>query len=206
MLFLKKKPKDLNDFYKKYIDNLLFGLNSVNLDELQKAVNIISDKIQNGGMLYVCGNGGSASISNHFLCDFMKGSSTDTKIKPRIISLSSNIEIITAISNDISYEKIFVYQLERIANKNDVILTISASGDSENVVQALKFGKKINLSTIAMTGFDGGRCSKLSDINLHVDVHNYGVVEDCHQSLMHIITQYIRILNMPNELIKERKF
>ena len=206
MSFPAKKPKNLNEFYKEYSQRLSEGLSSLDLNELQKAIDIIIKKIVDGGILYVCGNGGSAAISNHFFCDYLKGSSTDTNITPKIISLSSNIEIITAISNDLSYEKIFSYQLEKIAKKDDVILSISASGDSENIVQAIKFGIENNLSTIAMTGFKRGRSGKLADINLHIEGDNYGIIEDCHQTLMHIISQYIRVLNMPEELISEKNF
>ena len=123
-----------------------------------------------------------------------------------MVSLSTNIELITAIANDISYDDTFVYQLRTLAEKGDVLITISASGDSENVLRAAAWAKKNGLKVIAFTGFAGGRTAKLAHVNLHVKGDNYGVVEDAHQSLMHILAQYVRLSRMPESVIKKRKF
>jgi phosphoheptose isomerase len=159
-----------------------------------------------GAQLYVCGNGGSASISNHLACDHSKGAQTDTDLRPKVVSLSTNMETITAIANDISYDEIFVYQLRTLAEKGDVLLTISSSGDSENVVRAAQWAKENGLDVISFTGFEGGRTAELATVNLHVDGDNYGVVEDVHQGLMHILAQYIRLGRMEEAVIRERKF
>ncbi len=206
MTFPDQMPSKLEDFFDGYIKRVSEAYHSVDLEKLDKAINIIENCIKNNKTLYVCGNGGSTSIANHFYCDYLKGTSTDTKLKPKIISLSSNTEIITAISNDISYDQIFAYQLERLSDKGDVILTISASGNSDNIVNAINFGRSNDLVTISMTGFEGGRSSQIADINIHVKGTNYGIVEDSHHSLMHIITQFIRVKNMPSNLISQKKF
>ena len=157
--------------------------------------------MDNGKTIFSCGNGGSAAISNHLLCDFQKGIQTDTDLKPKVVSLSSNIEIITAVANDISYEEIFDYQLRTMAAPGDVLLTISSSGDSENIVRCVDWAHDNNVGTISLTGFDGGRSADAADINLHVDADNYGIIEDVHQSLMHVFAQYLRLSHMdPNHL------
>ncbi len=116
------------------------------------------------------------------------------------------MEMITAIANDISYDEIFVYQLQTLAEPGDVLLTVSSSGDSENVVRAAQWAKDQGLEVIAFTGFEGGRTAKLATINLHVSGDNYGVVEDTHQGLMHILAQFIRQNRMDESMIRERKF
>ncbi len=173
---------------------------------LTKATTILNNAFERGAWLYVCGNGGSASIANHLLCDFAKCIQTDTTLKPRVISLSANLELITAIANDIDYDDCFVYQLRTSARKDDVLLTISSSGDSENVARAVEWAAENDLQTISLTGFEGGRTAKKAMINVHVDANNYGIIEDTHQSIMHIISQYLRQANMTNELIRKRKF
>jgi len=109
-------------------------------------------------------------------CDHLKGVQTDTNIRPRIISLSSTIETITAIANDISYDDVFLYQLQTMADKDDVLITISSSGDSENVVKASDRARENGLYVIAFTGVLGGRTAKLAHVNLHVDGDNYGII------------------------------
>ena len=112
---------------------------------------------------------------------------------PKIISLSSNLELITAISNDIKYDEIFSFQLARLANKDDCLITISASGNSKNIINVIKWAKANNLKTISLNGFDGGKAKKLSDFSVNVPSNNYGIIEDLHQSIMHILSQSIRM-------------
>ena len=140
------------------------------------------------------------------MCDHCKLVQTDTQLTPRVVSLSATVEIITAIGNDISYDEIFLYQLRSLARPGDALITISSSGDSENIVRAAKWAKENGLSVISMTGFSGGRSAKIADVNLHVTADNYGVIEDAHQSLMHILAQYVRQAHMDEAVIKQRKF
>jgi len=122
------------------------------------------------------------------------------------VSLASHLELITAIANDISYDEIFAYQLKTLASVGDVLVTISSSGNSENIVRAIDWAKANGVGTIAMTGFAGGRSARLADVNLHVAAENYGIAEDVHQSLMHCLAQYLRQREMPETLVRERKF
>jgi phosphoheptose isomerase len=170
------------------------------------AADVLSDLFSGDGTLYVCGNGGSAAISNHLLCDFTKGIQTDTVVRPRVVSMSAHLELITAIGNDIEFAEIFAYQLRTAARPGDGLLTISASGDSENVVRAAAWARANGIRTIALTGFSGGRTAELSDVNIHVPAANYGIVEDVHQSVMHILAQYLRIRSMDPLLVPKRYF
>jgi D-sedoheptulose 7-phosphate isomerase len=194
------------EFFADYASTLYAAAKTVDLEKVQMAAEIIQSSFDKKGVLYGCGNGGSAAISNHMTCDVMKGVQTDTSISPRIVSLSSNVEIITAISNDISYEEVFSYQLNSIVKSEDVLMTISSSGNSENVVKAINVAKQIGIPVISLTGFNGGRSAKMADVNIHVDCDNYGIIEDLHQSIMHVLAQYLRMQAMPSELIPQRKF
>ena len=126
------------------------------------------------------------------LCDIFKQTSSNSKLKPLVFSLSSNYELISAISNDISYDEVFSYQLERIASKKDLLITISSSGNSENIVRVLKKSKEMELYSVALTGFSGGRSKEFCSLNIHVPEDNYGIVEDAHQSIIHSIAQFLR--------------
>ena len=206
MTFPDKNFDNIAAFSRAYFHKMSRAFSSVDDVKLQEAAAILSVAFDRRASIYVCGNGGSAAISNHFICDHLKGVQTDTKILPRIISLVSSMETITAVANDISYDDVFVYQLATLAETGDVLVTISSSGDSENVVRALKWAKDSDCRTISMTGFDGGRAAALADVNLHVEGDNYGIVEDIHQSLMHILAQFLRLQCMDADLIAERRF
>ncbi|MDP6884049.1 MAG: SIS domain-containing protein, partial [Rhodospirillales bacterium] len=156
--------------------------------------------------VFACGNGGSASISNHLVCDHLKGVQTDTEVRPHVHSLATNMELLTAIANDLSYDDVFVYQLRTLAKAGDVLITISSSGDSENVVRAATWAQGNGLKVIAFTGFDGGRTAGLATAHLHVAGDNYGVIEDAHQSVMHVLAQYLRQARMNEGRIAQRKF
>ena len=206
MTFPDEKFRSVADYAAAYFAACAKAHRSVDRKKLAAALKLLDAAYAKGATVYACGNGGSAAISNHLVCDHSKGGQTDTDLRPKVVSLSTNIELITAIANDISYDDTFVYQLRTLAEKGDVLITISASGDSENVVRAAAWAKKNGLKVIAFTGFAGGRTAKLAHVNLHVKGDNYGVVEDAHQSLMHILAQYVRLSRMPESVIKKRKF
>ena len=179
---------------------------SVDLAAVDCAAALLDDAIRAGRTVYACGNGGSAAISGHLLCDFLKGIQTDTALRPKIVSLASHLELITAIANDIDYAEIFAYQLRTLAQPGDVLMTISSSGNSENIVRAIDWARGHDVKSIAMTGFSGGRSKALADVVLHVAAENYGVVEDIHQSMMHSLAQYLRQRAMAPEHVPGRPF
>ena len=206
MRFPSKKIDSIGTFFEAYSEELQCAVATVSRENMSAAQHLICAAIDQEANIFACGNGGSAAISNHLVCDHAKGIQTDTGLRPRVHSLASNIELITAVGNDIGYADIFAYQLATFARSGDLLITISSSGDSENIVRAILWAKEHAVKTIAMTGFGGGRSARLSDVNLHVASENYGVIEDIHQSLMHALAQFIRQSRMPEELIRERKF
>tara|TARA_Y100001958_G_C20897490_1_gene321071 strand:- start:48 stop:623 length:576 start_codon:yes stop_codon:yes gene_type:complete len=183
--------KKIDKFFKNYIDQLSTSLLGINNYNLNKACKEIINTIKRKGNIYVCGNGGSAAISNHYICDYLKFFRQKTKLKPKIFSLSNNIETITAISNDLDYKSVFSYQAESLCTKKDLILIISSSGNSKNIIELLKFTKKNKIKTVGFSGFAGGYLKRNCDISVHVNVNNYGISEDSHHILMHVILQHL---------------
>ena len=194
------------DYARAYREQISAAWKTLNPDAINLAAELLGSAIRDGQTIFSCGNGGSAAISNHLHCDFQKGIQTDTDLKPKIVSLSANIEIITAIANDISYDDVFVYQLHTMAGPGDVLLAISSSGNSENVVRSIEWARKNGVKTLALTGFAGGRSADAAEFNIHVTADNYGVIEDVHQSLMHVFAQYLRQSRMDDGLIAEILF
>ena len=206
MTFPDKKYEEITAFCDAYFERVAAAHASVDRGRLAEAARLLAGAYERGATLFVCGNGGSAAIANTFVCDHAKLIQTDTDLVPRVVSLSDNIPMITAIANDISYDDIFEYQLRTAARPGDVLLTVSASGDSENVVRAAKWARDNGIDVVAFTGFSGGRTADLANVHVHAEGDNYGVIEDTHQSLMHILAQYIRLSRMDEDLIAERKF
>ena len=206
MTFPGSKFGDAGSYANAYFSKIKDAAATTDMEKLRQAANILSKVYSDGGMVYSCGNGGSAAIANHLVCDHCKLVQSDTNLTPRIVSLSATIEMITAIGNDISFDEIFLYQLRSLAKPGDALITISSSGDSENIVRATRWAKENGLSVISMTGFSGGRSAEIADVNLHIAADNYGIIEDVHQSLMHILAQYIRQAHMDEDLINQRKF
>lgn len=196
----------IDAYWSVYADQLAAAAKGVDPAALQAAADLITETFKADGWVYACGNGGSAAIANHLHCDFSKGVSTNTPYRPRIISLSANIETITAIGNDISYADIFADQLKQAGRAGDLLVTVSSSGDSENIVRAIETAKAQGMRTVALTGFAGGRSRRMADVSIHVPADNYGVVEDLHQSMMHVLAQFIRQAAMPEEKFGQAKF
>ena len=198
MLFPNKNHIDLKNFLEGYNKKIIEGFNTIDVNELEKICDILENNIQKGNQIFSCGNGGSSSIAEHFVCDSVKGSSTDTDIQPIMHSLPSNMALLTAIANDINYDQVFAFQIEKYAKNDDILLAISSSGNSPNIIAAIEIAKSLGLSTISFVGFDGGQAKELSDYCIHIKINNYGVVEDIHQSLMHMVTQYLRLKHFGN--------
>jgi phosphoheptose isomerase len=205
MAFPDQPYPDAGSYAAAYRDAIVRAWQSLDPAALDRAAGLLDDAIRAGRIIYACGNGGSAAISNHLLCDMLKGVQTDTALRPKVISLA-HLELVTAIANDIAYEEVFVYQLRTMAAAGDVLITISASGNSENIVRAIEWARANGVKSIAMTGFSGGRSAPLADVNLHVEAQNYGVAEDVHQGLMHCLSQYLRQRAMPADLVPKRLF
>ena len=193
-------------YFRAYSDNIAQAWASVDQTDIARGAKLLDACLARDGVVYACGNGGSAAIANHLLCDFQKGLQTNPGLKPRVVSLSAHLELITAIANDISYDEVFVYQLRTMARPGDALMTISSSGNSENIVRAATWAKANGIPTISLNGFSGGRSAEIADVSIHVDAQNYGVVEDVHQSIMHLFSQYLRQARMNPDDIRNVKF
>ena len=186
------------DFLIDYNKKLSQILKDKHFNEIEKITKFLEKSIKTRKKIFVCGNGGSASVANHFLCDFNKGIKVSSfkKLLPEVISLTNSIELITAISNDLKFEEIFSFQLENYARKNDILIIISSSGKSKNVINALNYAKKNNIKVISFVGFGENKHLKnFSDFYINLKTKNYGLTEDIFQSIMHMISQYIRLKN-----------
>lgn len=196
---MNKSKLKFNEFFNDYKNQLTKTINRLDKIKLEKIMKIIESTIRNKKKIFTCGNGGSASISNHFLCDFNKGIKlfSNKKIMPKVISLSNSIENITAISNDDSFDNIFENQLENYIEKGDLLCVFSCSGNSKNILKALSYAKKKNCKTIAFTGFNKKKL-KNADIHLDLGIKNYGISEDIFQSIMHITSQFLKFKFIKN--------
>ncbi|MDA9643783.1 SIS domain-containing protein [Candidatus Pelagibacter sp.] len=183
--------KKFQSFVNNYLLDLTNSIKKSDMSAIEKAADKIHETVKKKKTIYVCGNGGSAAISNHYVADYLKFLRQHTNLKPKVISLASNLETITAISNDFSYDQVFKYQAESLFEKNDLLIIISSSGNSKNVKEVVKFSKKKGVKVIGFSGFDGGYLKKNSDISIHIPAKNYGISEDSHHILMHIILQYL---------------
>ncbi|MAZ68118.1 MAG: phosphoheptose isomerase [Candidatus Marinimicrobia bacterium] len=204
--FPLKKITKSKDYYFNYLDQKNALLKNIDLKVLDKIINLLKTSKKNKSIIYTCGNGGSSSLSDHFTCDFIKQTNNKTNLKIKSVSLTSNFALISAISNDISYNQIFSFQIKKLCKKNDILFMFSVSGNSPNLLEAAKVARKIGLKIISLTGFDGGKLSKLSDLNLNFPIANYGIVEDCHTTIMHYLSQYLRNLNLKNKNFKKINF
>ncbi len=172
---------------RNYINLEIEILGKLNQEEINKAMNVIERARTEGKTVYVCGNGGSASTASHLTSDFNKGVSEKLQVAHRFECLCDNVASMMAIANDISYDDIFEYPLKRRMRKGDVLIAISGSGNSENVIRAVKYAKKLGNTIIGMSGYSGGKLKELSDVKLHVPVDNMQITEDIHLIFNHLM-------------------
>lgn len=193
-------------YFGAYVAETARAASSIDPASLDRAAAILLEAYTSGAGVLSCGNGGSAAIANHLQCDHVKGVRTATDLTPRVVSLSASIELITAIANDMAYEDVFVYQLQSQSRPGDVLIAVSSSGRSPNIVRALSWARDHDIRTIALTGFNGGQARAVAEVTIHVDSTNYGIVEDLHQGIMHALAQYIRQSRMTAAAISSSVF
>jgi histidinol-phosphate phosphatase family protein len=193
-------------FAERYAHELAQALATVDVAAFDRASKVLGDAYDRDAAVFVCGNGGSASIANHLQCDHIKGVRVGTDLHTRVTSLATNVEILSAIANDIGYDAVFEYQLESMARPGDVLVAVSSSGRSPNIVRALAWAESHGMQTIAMTGFGGGEARTTAGVSIHVDADNYGIVEDAHQACMHLLAQYARQSRMAPDAVATTVF
>jgi len=182
----------MNNFLKSYVTRLKLLLDQVDHKTVNSIVECLEKTIVNKSRIYIMGNGGSAATASHMVNDLGAGLRRRSIKNFDVISLADNVAVTTAIANDIGYENIFYMQLEGLLKPEDLIIAISCSGNSPNIVKAVEYAQEIGSTIIGITGFDGGDLKKLSDINFHIEAPSgeYGLVEDMHMILDHIIYSY----------------
>lgn len=172
---------------KEYLKKEQNVISSLNMDEINKAIQAIYDAWQRGAVIYTMGNGGSGATASHMVCDFNKGVSMETGRKFKMICLNDNIPIMLAIANDISYDQIFQMQMKDVVKEGDLLIAFSGSGNSQNIINAVNYAKAQGAQIVAMTGYDGGKLMKLADYNLHVPCDDMQITEDIHMVFVHMI-------------------
>lgn len=186
--------KNFNEFVTDYYARFSQALLDFDKAPLNEVLAVMDDLVKTESTLWVAGNGGSAAISNHTICDMTKGTQCDHEGQPplRTQSLASNVPMLTALGNDVGYEYVFERQLEYYLKPTDAVLLVSSSGNSPNVVRACEYANTRGVPTIAFVGFKGGKLKEIAKHVVWIPVENYGIVEDAHQSLIHVLSQYIR--------------
>lgn len=184
-----------------YRERLAKALGSLADPDVKAVTSILSDARSTGARVWIIGNGGSATTADHFATDLMRCSDA-TGAPVRATSLCSNQGIVTATANDLGYEHVFTRQLQMFASTGDILVSISASGNSPNIVGAMKWAKTTSVLTVALTGFNGGAARALADVSVHVAsaVGDYGVVEDIHLTICHMVTENLRTEKQVHEV------
>ena len=170
-----------------YKTELLKALDQIDLERVNQAIQWFREARAAGRQIFVCGNGGSASTASHFACDMVKGASYNRPARFRILALTDSLPTLTAYSNDVSYDAVFAEQLKNFAQPGDLVMAISGSGNSPNVLRAIEYANSIGCRTIALTGRDGGQLGPLAQLNLQVSVPHMGRIEDAHMVICHMI-------------------
>lgn len=179
--------KDYRKDIASYISLETAVLQELHTDQINDVLNILEQALEQEQNIYIFGNGGSAATASHFQNDFNKGVSEHTGKKFRFQCLNDNVATILAIANDIGYEEIFRFQLRGKVKKGDVVIAISGSGNSKNVLYAAEYAKENGAAVVGMTGFSGGRLKEICDYSLHVPVHSMQITEDIHMVFDHLM-------------------
>ncbi len=187
-----KKNEALSNFYSRYTDKLKKALDTLPQKGLEEVVNTIMDVYEKGQQIFVMGNGGSGATASHFVCDINKFACLGSNTRFKAFCLNDNVPTMLAYANDISFEDIFSEQLKNFLNSDDVIIGISTSGNSKNIIKAIEYANNKNSKTIGLTGSNGGMLAKLVHIAIRVPDDNMQRIEDLHLILAHIIAQLAR--------------
>jgi D-sedoheptulose 7-phosphate isomerase len=183
----------MTEILRKYVLNFRSSLDTLDFNQVEMASNMLLSKRQTQNTIYIAGNGGSASCAEHMAVDLMFGTKAPYPTL-KTFCLSSNASSLTATGNDVQFESIFSRQIQLLGVKNDLLVVISASGDSQNLINAVTEAKKLGMDTLGILGFDGGRLLSLVDHAIHVKTSKgaYGISEDLHLLINHLLVENIR--------------
>lgn len=174
-----------------YFSELSRALAATDRGSIELMIDTIMRAYEHGSTVYICGNGGSAATASHIVCDFNKGISMHHDRKFRFVCLNDNIATMMAISNDIGYEQVFVMQAEGRVREGDILIGISGSGNSKNVLLVAEYFKRLGNTVVGLTGYSGGRLAEMADVSVHVPVNDMQKAEDAHMSILHLCAQII---------------
>lgn len=179
--------KDYISEINTYLEHEIDTLKALDVNEINAALNLLLETFENGNTVFVFGNGGSSATASHFQNDFNKGVSEHTEKKFNFQCLNDNVATVMAVANDIGFDEVFRFQLVGHMRPGDVVLAISGSGNSKNVLNAVEYAKKQGAKVIGLTGFGGGKLKELSDVSLHVPVNSMQITEDIHMVFDHLM-------------------
>ena len=172
-----------------YFDKVKNCIDNVDRNEIKKFIDILSDAKVNGMQIFIMGNGGSAASASHFCCDFNKGVSYQKDNKFKMICLNDNIATVMAYANDVGYEDVFVEQLKNFLRKGDIVIGLSGSGNSKNILKAVEYANANGAITVGLTGYDGGMLKKIASYSVNANIDDMQVSEDMHMMLIHMLMQ-----------------
>ncbi len=178
---------DFKNAIKEYYEREIECIKRFNLDEINEAMNVILDTYNNGGTIYVCGNGGSASTASHMQNDFNKGISEYVDKKFNFYCLNDNVSTMMAVANDIGYEEVFRFPLLNKITDKDLFVGISGSGNSKNVLNAAEYAKERGAKVVGITGYSGGKLKEMADYKMHVAENDMQIAEDLHMTFDHMM-------------------
>ncbi|MDQ2760331.1 MAG: SIS domain-containing protein [Actinomycetota bacterium] len=189
----------MKDHIRSYLDRLEAALATIPPEQVEELSGRLYRAYQDGKQVFLLGNGGSASTASHMAADLAKNTIGPNMRRFRILSLNDNVPLLTALSNDMGYHRMFAEQLINLIRPGDVLVAISGSGNSSNVLRAIEYARGQCAQIVGLLGFSGGRAAELCDTAIVVDSDDYGVVEDAHLILNHILVEYFR-----DRLVRER--
>jgi D-sedoheptulose 7-phosphate isomerase len=180
------------DFLSAYQEELIPVIQGIPPEAFGECIQLFLQAYRQDKQVFVLGNGGSAAAANHFVCDFGKNAVQPPRRRFRILSLSDNVEKITAFANDIAFEEIFRQQLINLMNEGDLMIVISASGNSPNLVRACEYAREKQANILTLAGFDGGRIRAFADASIPIPLTAYEPIEDMHMILLHMFTCFFK--------------
>ncbi len=172
-----------------YFDKLKNCIDKIDRSEIEKFIAVLSEAKANRMQIFIMGNGGSAATASHFCCDFNKGVSYQKDNKFKMICLNDNTATLMAYANDVGYEDVFVEQLKNFLHKGDVVIGLSGSGNSKNVLKAIEYANSIGAITVGLTGYNGGMLKKIAAHSVNANIDDMQVSEDIHMILGHMLMQ-----------------
>lgn len=181
------KMKNYKNELQAYLDREVKAIKNLDLDSINTIMNILENARLMGNNIFICGNGGSAATASHYCCDFNKGISERQDKKYNFECLNDNIPTMMAVANDIGYEEIFRFPLKNKMKVKDILIGVSGSGNSKNIINAMNYAKSIGGTTIAIVGYDGGKMKDIADYSIHVNANNMQISEDIHMILDHVM-------------------